>query len=126
MKLALSLHAPTNFKRDQLVPLNKKYSIEEILNAVKIYQRKTGNRVTIEYVLIRGINDEISDAKKLAEILKNMKIFVNLIPVNPTAEDLKNHRENDFWPSRGYCWKTESKQKSDGKKVATSKRPVVS
>ncbi|KAF2960635.1 23S rRNA (adenine(2503)-C(2))-methyltransferase RlmN [Thermotoga sp. 38H-to] len=89
VKLALSLHAPTNFKRDQLVPLNKKYSIEEILNAVKIYQKKTGNRVTIEYVLIRGINDEISDAKKLAEILKNMKVFVNLIPVNPTVEGLR-------------------------------------
>ncbi|PLV60100.1 23S rRNA (adenine(2503)-C(2))-methyltransferase RlmN [Thermotoga sp. KOL6] len=89
VKLALSLHAPTNFKRDQLVPLNRKYSIEEILNALKIYQRKTGKRVTIEYVLIRGVNDEISDAKKLAEILKNLKVFVNLIPVNPTTETMK-------------------------------------
>ncbi|MCD6551656.1 23S rRNA (adenine(2503)-C(2))-methyltransferase RlmN [Thermotoga sp.] len=88
VKLALSLHAPTNFKRDQLVPLNRKYSIEEILNAIKVYQMKTGRRVTIEYVLIRGVNDEISDAKKLAEILRNLKVFVNLIPVNPTAEGL--------------------------------------
>lgn len=88
VKLALSLHAPTNFKRDQLVPLNRKYSVEEILNAIKVYQMKTGKRVTIEYVLIRGVNDEISDAKKLAEILKGLKVFVNLIPVNPTVAGL--------------------------------------
>lgn len=89
INLAISLHAPSNFKRDELVPINRKYSIEEILEAVRFYQSKTGRRVTIEYVLIRGLNDEISDAKKLAEILRGLKVYVNLIPVNPVDEFLK-------------------------------------
>ncbi len=89
INLAISLHAPSNFKRDELVPINRKYSIEEILEAVRFYQSKTGRRVTIEYVLIRGLNDEISDAKKLAEILRGLKVYVNLIPVNPVDESLK-------------------------------------
>jgi len=87
--LALSLHAPSNFKRDQLVPLNRKYSIEEILNAVKAYQMKTGRRVTVEYVMIREVNDHPSDAEKLADILKDLKVFVNLIPINPVNRSFR-------------------------------------
>ncbi|ODN31192.1 23S rRNA (adenine(2503)-C(2))-methyltransferase RlmN [Fervidobacterium thailandense] len=83
VKLAISLHAPTNYKRDQLVPLNKKYSVEEIIHAVKEYQRITKNRVTFEYVLIREFNDFADDAEKLAELLRGIGAYVNLIPINP-------------------------------------------
>jgi len=87
--LAFSLHAPSNFKRDKLVPLNRKYSIEEILHALKIYQMKTGRRITVEYIVIKEVNDYPSDAEKLADILKDLKVFVNLIPINPVNRIFK-------------------------------------
>ena len=83
IKLALSLHAATDRKRDELIPLNRQYSIDELIYAIKKYQEITGNRVTIEYILIREFNDYPEDAKKLVEILKGINVFVNLIPVNP-------------------------------------------
>lgn len=93
-RLAISLHAAYNHKRDELVPINVKYPIEEVLQAAKEYQKITGNRVSIEYVMIREINDFDSDARKLVEVLKGLKVFVNLIPVNPVSPQLKK-------PSRG-------------------------
>ncbi|MDK2838768.1 MAG: rRNA (adenine2503-C2)-methyltransferase [Thermosipho sp. (in: thermotogales)] len=93
VKLALSLHATTNFKRDQIIPLNKQYSIEELIFAVKKYQEITNNRVTIEYILIKEFNDYPEDAEKLAELLKGLSVFVNLIPVNPV-------NPNYYRPSR--------------------------
>lgn len=87
--LAFSLHAPSNFKRDKLVPLNRKYSIEEILHTLKIYQMKTGRRITVEYIVIKEVNDYPSDAEKLADILKDLKVFVNLIPINPVNRIFK-------------------------------------
>ncbi|MGC8819831.1 MAG: 23S rRNA (adenine(2503)-C(2))-methyltransferase RlmN [Fervidobacterium sp.] len=83
VKLAISLHAPSNYKRDIIVPMNKKYSVEEIIHAAKEYQKLTKNRVTFEYILIREFNDFVDDAEKLAELLKGMSAYVNLIPVNP-------------------------------------------
>jgi 23S rRNA (adenine2503-C2)-methyltransferase len=83
IKLAISLHAATNFKRDLIVPMNKKYSVEEIIHAAKEYQKITKNRVTFEYILIREFNDFVDDAEKLADLLKGMGAYVNLIPVNP-------------------------------------------
>lgn len=82
--LALSLHAPTDALRDKLVPLNRKYNIKCLMDAVKAYARTTGRRVTIEYVLIDNVNDKKSDAVKLAELLKNTLCHVNLIPMNKT------------------------------------------
>ncbi|ACJ76211.1 radical SAM enzyme, Cfr family [Thermosipho africanus TCF52B] len=93
VKLALSLHATTNFKRDQIIPLNKQYSIEELIFAVKKYQEITNNRVTIEYILIKEFNDYPEDAEKLAELLKGLSVYVNLIPVNPV-------NPNYYRPSR--------------------------
>lgn len=84
VRLAISLHAASNEKRDMLVPLNRKYSIEEVLQAAKVYQEKTNRRVTIEYILIKEFNDFDEDARRLARALKDLKAFVNLIPVNPT------------------------------------------
>ncbi|WP_126992469.1 23S rRNA (adenine(2503)-C(2))-methyltransferase RlmN [Thermosipho globiformans] len=93
VKLALSLHATTNLKRDQIIPLNRQYSIEELIFAVKKYQEITNNRVTIEYILIKEFNDYPEDAEKLAELLKGLSVYVNLIPVNPV-------NPNYYRPSR--------------------------
>jgi len=87
VKLAISLHAPTNYKRDIIIPMNRKYSVEEIIHAVKEYQKITKNRVTFEYVLIREFNDFVDDAEKLAELLRGIGAYVNLIPVNPVQTD---------------------------------------
>lgn len=89
LNLAISLHAASDEKRDQIIPMNKKYSIEEVLHAAKIYQENSDRRVTIEYILIKEFNDFDEDARRLAKLLKGMKVFVNLIPVNPVASNIE-------------------------------------
>ncbi len=89
LNLAISLHAASNEKRDQIIPMNKKYSIEELLDAARTYQEKSDRRVTIEYILIREFNDFDEDARRLAKLLKGMKVFVNLIPVNPVVPGME-------------------------------------
>ena len=84
--LAVSLHAPNNRLRDSLVPINKKYPLEELLPACRDYAGKTGRRVTFEYAIINKINDSPLLAKELAQNLKNMPCLVNLIPANPVPE----------------------------------------
>lgn len=83
--LALSLHAPNNDLRDQLVPLNKKYPIEVLLPAVKHYldSSKANKKVTIEYVMLKGVNDSLEHAKQLVRLLKDVPSKINLIPFNP-------------------------------------------
>ena len=88
-RLAISLHAAYNHKRDFLVPINIKYPVEEVIQAAKEYQKITNNRVSIEYTMIREFNDYDSDAEKLADVLKGLKVFVNLIPVNPVVKDFQ-------------------------------------
>ncbi|AEH51819.1 23S rRNA (adenine(2503)-C(2))-methyltransferase RlmN [Pseudothermotoga thermarum] len=91
INLAISLHASSNEKRMQIIPLASKYAIEEILDAAKQFQQNTDRRVTIEYILIKEFNDYDEDARRLAKILKEMKmkVFVNLIPVNPALPGLE-------------------------------------
>ena len=84
--LALSLHAPNDEKRQELMPIAKKYSMEEILSACRDYFQETGRRITFEYSLVAGVNDSGEDAAQLAEKLKNINCHVNLIPVNPIKE----------------------------------------
>lgn len=82
--LALSLHAPDDELRNELVPLNKKYSINEVLDACKRYiEGDTRRKVTIEYVMLDGINDSLEHAKSLVKVLKGLPSKVNLIPFNP-------------------------------------------
>lgn len=98
--LAISLHATTDEKRRQVMPVAKKYSIDEILQACQYYIEKTGRRITFEYSLIQGENDSIEDATRLAKLLKGMLAHVNLIPVNPIEERqfkaATNHSIEDF------------------------------
>lgn len=84
--LAVSLHAPNNALRNELVPINKKYPIEELMQAIKNYLYHDESRkrhVVIEYVMLDGINDSNACAKELAVLLKGLTIKVNLIPFNP-------------------------------------------
>jgi 23S rRNA (adenine2503-C2)-methyltransferase len=86
VSLAVSLHAPDDLLRDQLVPLNKKYPISELLEACKEYVGEGRRRVTFEYVMLAGINDSDSHARQLARRLEGVPAKVNLIPFNPFPE----------------------------------------
>ncbi len=86
LTLAISLHAANDTLRSKLIPINKKYNIEELINAVKLYIKHTNRKVTFEYILIKDINDSIDDAIALATILKPLLCNVNLIPANPVAD----------------------------------------
>ena len=85
VSLAISLHAPTNELRDEIVPINKKYPISNLINSCNKYIKNyDGKRsITIEYILIDGINDSEELAKKLAKLLSNISCKINLIPFNP-------------------------------------------
>lgn len=84
--LALSLHAPNDEKRRELMPIARKYSLEEVIEVCKYYFRKTGRRLTFEYSLVGGVNDSQEDAAQLSALLKGLNCHVNLIPVNPIKE----------------------------------------
>ena len=84
--LALSLHAPNDAVRKQLMPIANRYSLHEVLDACGDYFRITGRRLTFEYSLVRGVNDSAECASELAELLKGRGGHVNLIPVNPVRE----------------------------------------
>jgi len=88
INLAISLHASNNSLRNQLMSVNKAYSMSELLDTLKDYIDKTNRRVTIEYVMLSNINDQVENALELAKILKGMNVYVNLIPYNET-----NHLE---------------------------------
>lgn len=83
--LAISLHAPTNALRDQLVPVNAKTGIQDILQAADRYFEATGRRLTFEYVLLSGINDSMDCARQLAGLLRGRVSMLNVIPYNPVA-----------------------------------------
>lgn len=82
--LAVSLHAPDNELRDTLVPINTRWSVQEVLDAAWEYAETTKRRVSIEYALIKDINDQASRAHLLGELLRGHLVHVNLIPLNPT------------------------------------------
>ena len=84
--LALSLHAPNDEKRRELMPIANRYSLEEVLDACRYYYERTGRRLTFEYSLVGGKNDTEEDARQLAGLLKGLNCHVNLIPVNPIKE----------------------------------------
>ncbi len=85
INLAISLHAPNNKIRDMIMPLNKAYKIDDIMDAVKDYIKKTNRRVTFEYILLKDVNDSCECAKELSNLLKGINCYVNLIPYNETS-----------------------------------------
>jgi len=82
--LAVSLHTPDDELRDTLVPINNRFKVSEVLRAADDYAARTGRRYSIEYALIRGINDQAWRADLLGRMLKKRNVHVNLIPLNPT------------------------------------------
>lgn len=93
--LAISLHSPYNEARCEIMPIGKKYSIDEVLKACKSYTNTTKRRITFEYALINGVNDSKKFSEELAKILKNIMCHVNLIPVNQIKErDYKKSTDN--------------------------------
>jgi 23S rRNA (adenine2503-C2)-methyltransferase len=84
VNLAISLHAPINEIRDKIMPINKVYKIEELMKAITDYSKVSNRRVTFEYIMLDGINDSVECAKKLADLIRGMNAYVNLIPYNET------------------------------------------
>ena len=80
--LSISLHSANNEIRSSMMPINKKYPIEELIKACNYYIEKTNKRISFEYALAKDNNDNLNDAKELANLLKGMLCHVNLIPIN--------------------------------------------
>lgn len=86
INLAISLHAPNDEIRSQLMPINKLYPMDELREAVDYYIQQTNRRVTFEYILLKGINDDITHARQLAHYIRGLNAYVNLIPYNSVDE----------------------------------------
>jgi len=88
--LAISLHAPNDEVRSRIIPMNKRYPVKELIAALEAYPLPARRRMTIEYTLIGGVNDRLEHADELAELLRNLRVKVNLIPLNTiSASDLR-------------------------------------
>ena len=96
VNLAISLHAPNDEIRNRIMPINKAYPLEVLIETLKEYIKKTNRRVTFEYVMLKDVNDSIECANELSHLLKGMNCYVNLIPYNETShiEFKKSPKEN--------------------------------
>ena len=90
--LALSLHAPNNEIRKSMMPVATKYELSQVMDAFQYYYEKTGRRLTFEYSLVDGVNDEEEHARELVKLVKGINCHINLIPVNPIKE--RNYRKS--------------------------------
>jgi 23S rRNA (adenine2503-C2)-methyltransferase len=86
VELSVSLHAPDNALRSRLMPVNRKYPLDRLLETCRAYAEQTGRLITFEYTLIQGVNDSPEQARELARILRPIRARVNLIPLSPVAE----------------------------------------
>ncbi len=123
--LAVSLHAPDQKTREFLVPISTKYNLNELMESLYYYYEKTKRRITIEYVMLDGINDQIEKAKELSDLIKGLHCHVNLIPYNPiysneqlaTSDELSLKR-----PPSGKIYNFKGVlEKRSGKKVTVRK-----
>ena len=87
VNLAISLHAANDKLRSQIMPVNDMFNIEQLFEALEYYQEKTNRRLTFEYILIDGVNDQLNHAKELVELVAGMNAYVNLIPYNEVDEN---------------------------------------
>ncbi len=94
--LAISLHAPNDMVRKELMPIANRYTINEIMDACRYYYQKTGRRITFEYSLVKEVNDSAEYALELCKRLKGLNCHVNLIPVNPIKERNYTHSDVSF------------------------------
>lgn len=84
--LSFSLHGPNDQVRSRLMPVNDRYPLAQVMDALKTYQKKTKNRITVEYVMLKKVNDEPSMAYEVAALLSDLDVYVNLIPYNPVTD----------------------------------------
>lgn len=84
--LAISLHAPNNEIRNKIMQVNKAYDIHELIKAISDYINETNRRVTLEYILLDGINDSVANANELSNLIRGLNVYVNLIPYNEVIE----------------------------------------
>jgi 23S rRNA (adenine2503-C2)-methyltransferase len=84
--LAISLHAPNDELRSKLMPINKAYPLSELMDALHEYSTMNNRRITFEYILLKGVNDQTEHANQLAHLVKGMNAYVNLIPYNVVDE----------------------------------------
>jgi len=96
INLAISLHAPNDSLRNELMPINKAYPLDKLMNAVRLYEKETSRRVTFEYIMLKDINDTVESANQLSSLLKGITSYVNLIPYNEvsTLPYKRSPREN--------------------------------
>ena len=93
--LAISLHAPNNELRSKIMKVNKAYPIEEVIKAIKEYISITNRRVTLEYVMLKDVNDTVECANELSDLIRGMNVYVNLIPYNETSHIEYKKSTND-------------------------------
>lgn len=105
--LSVSLHAPNNEIRNSIMPVNKKYPVEELIKACKDYIKTTTRRISFEYSLISGVNDSMENADELARLLKGMLCHVNLIPVNKIEE--REYKKGNKQEIRAFCERLNSR-----------------
>ena len=97
VNLAISLHAPNNEIRNKIMNINKVYPIEEVINVVKEYIKITNRRVTLEYIMLKGINDSVDNALELSKLISGINCYVNLIPYNETSHiEFKKSSKDDI------------------------------
>lgn len=101
VNLAISLHAPNDKLRGEIMPIAKAYPLKDLINAIKIYLEKTNRRVTFEYIMLAGVNDSADNALELVHLLKGVNCYVNLIPYNET-EALQYKRSNPLTIAKFY------------------------
>lgn len=87
VNLALSLNAPNDLLRNKLMPINRTYPLDQILETIALYNQKTGRQVLVAYVLMAGVNDSLTHAEELARLLQGLNIKINLIPYNAQSRD---------------------------------------
>ena len=93
--LAISLHAPNDEIRNQLMPISKAYPMDKLMEAVKYYEKEADRRVTFEYIMLKDVNDTIECARQLVKLIRGTKAYVNLIPYNPVDEKSFKRSEDD-------------------------------
>ena len=94
VNLAISLHAPNDEIRNKIMPISKAYKLEELMETIKEYEKKTNRRITFEYIMLDKVNDSAENAKELANLIKGINCYVNLIPYNETENiDFKRTKQ---------------------------------
>ena len=107
VNLAISLHASNSELRSELMPINKRYPMDELMEVCREHVEKTGRRITFEYTLVKGVNDKDENLTQLSKLLAGMKCHVNLIPMNPVSE--RDFKGTDRRFAEEFCKKLEKK-----------------